>query len=183
MTEIIDGLYIGNFDDAKNKTFLQSNRITHIVSAAWELNPSFPGKYDYLHVKMSDKPTFDLTTHLEPALEFIHVALNSSGKVLVHCYAGISRSASIVIAYLIRHKKMTLSEALNLCQSKRTQVQPNIGFMTKLKLFESSPVEMSPVISPEGSPISPGIARLKRKPVTKIQALICSHSHSFMEDD
>ena len=122
MSEIIDGLYIGSFADAKSKKFLQQSRITHVLSAAWELNPAFPGQYEYLHIKMSDKPTFDLNLHLDCALEFIQNALNNDGRVLVHCYAGISRSASIVVAYLIRYNSLTLAEALSLCKQKRTQV-------------------------------------------------------------
>ena len=122
MSEIIDSLYIGSFADAKSKKFLQQSRITHVLSAAWELNPAFPGQYEYLHIKMSDKPTFDLNLHLDCALEFIHNALNNDGRVLVHCYAGISRSASIVVAYLIRYNSLTLAEALSLCKQKRTQV-------------------------------------------------------------
>jgi protein-tyrosine phosphatase len=54
---------------------------------------------------------------------------NADSKVLVHCNAGVSRSASLVIAYFIREKKLGFQEALNLVKSKRPQIFPNTGFM------------------------------------------------------
>ena len=136
MSEIVEGVYIGSFADAKNKQFLAAQRITHILSAAWELAPAFPTKFEYFHVKMSDKPDFDLHKHLEVAVEFVHAAKEKGGRVLVHCYAGISRSASIVIAYLIKYHGLAFEAAMALCQQKRPQVKPNAGFQTKLGDFE-----------------------------------------------
>jgi len=168
MSQIIEGLYIGSFADAKNKKFLTDARITHILSAAWELQPSFPDMYEYLHVKLSDKPTFDLTIHLNGAVEFIERALQAGGRVLVHCYAGISRSASCVIAYLIRIRKLSFESALNLCQAKRPQVKPNKGFQDKLALYEqghSGNEEVIPLPSPSLSSRSPVTVKYPKSPL------------------
>ena len=64
-------------------------------------------------------------------------AHSSGGKVLVHCVAGMSRSVSLVLAYLVqREPRMRLAEALRLVKQKRTVVSPNPCFMEQLARFE-----------------------------------------------
>jgi protein-tyrosine phosphatase len=55
---------------------------------------------------------------------------------LVHCAAGISRSTSIVLAYLMKHEKMALKEAFILVKTQRKGVSPNKGFVKQLLRFE-----------------------------------------------
>ena len=57
-------------------------------------------------------------------------------KILVHCRAGASRSATIVIAYLMWTKKMEYGKALQFVKDKRFIVFPNDGFREQLKMFE-----------------------------------------------
>ncbi len=57
-------------------------------------------------------------------------------KVFVHCAAGESRSATIVIAYLMWNKKMTFDKAYNLVKEKRPRIYPNFGFRQQLQMFE-----------------------------------------------
>lgn len=56
----------------------------------------------------------------------------------MHCGAGASRSAALVIAYLMRSQRLTFQEALNYCKKKRPQVCPNLGFERQLKLYEKN---------------------------------------------
>ena len=62
-------------------------------------------------------------------------ARHSNGKVLVHCWAGVSRSPSIVIAYLLKHSQLSVLEILKFVQSKRNIVAPNIHFMGQLEKY------------------------------------------------
>ena len=62
-------------------------------------------------------------------------AFASGGRVLVHCYAGISRSATIVISYLMREHSMSLSAATEHTRSRRWFINPNIGFRKQLHKF------------------------------------------------
>lgn len=92
----------------------------------------FPDKI-YYTILIEDDKTEDILKHLDDATEFIYM---HKGEVLVHCAAGISRSATVCIAYLMRYQGYTLKEALELCQKARPIVEPNEGFMEQLKLFE-----------------------------------------------
>ena len=82
-------------------------------------------------------PGADLLRHLPAAISFMDDAHSSGGKVLVHCVAGMSRSVSLVLAYLVqREPRMRLAEALRLVKQKRTVVSPNPCFMEQLARFE-----------------------------------------------
>ncbi len=67
--------------------------------------------------------------YFDVATKFINDAIKSDGKVYVHCMAGISRSPTIVIAYLMKYEKMNLDDAYNFVKSRRW-IGPNTGFVT-----------------------------------------------------
>lgn len=71
-----------------------------------------------------------------PCIDFIRDAIAKDGKVFVHCYAGVSRSATIVIAYLMFEHGLSYSAAIKLVKSKRPFINPNDGFRKQLLLFE-----------------------------------------------
>ena len=73
----------------------------------------------YLNIEADDVWDEDLYQHFEKTCEFIHAALSRKENVLVHCMAGVSRSASVVIAYLIKHTGRRFSEALEYTRSNR----------------------------------------------------------------
>lgn len=62
---------------------------------------------------------------------------NSGGRVLVHCQAGISRSATICLAYLIWSRRVRLEEAFDFVKERRGVISPNLGFMGQLLQFET----------------------------------------------
>lgn len=82
-----------------------------------------------------DDESYDIAKHFHQSIEFIKRYISTT-NVLVHCYAGMSRSASVVIAYLIQEHKMTLSLALSSVTRQRPCVDPNDGFMKQLRDFE-----------------------------------------------
>lgn len=63
-------------------------------------------------VPITDFDKDDLLASLDAAVAAVHVAVESHGKVYVHCSAGLNRSPTVIIAYLVRHRSMTLEEAL-----------------------------------------------------------------------
>lgn len=56
--------------------------------------------------------------------------------MLIHCHAGVSRSATILAAYLIHKKQITADEAVKIIQEKRKRAKPNDAFMKQLKEYE-----------------------------------------------
>lgn len=132
-------LYLGNLTAATDVQWLKDTKITHILTVdscplprKIQLLPDLIVKY----IQITDMPREDLLTYFEDAYQFIDNALHINGKVLVHCYFGVSRSATLVIAYLMKKHELTLEVAFELVKSKRRFVGPNPGFMAQLKLYE-----------------------------------------------
>lgn len=81
-------------------------------------------------------PYVNIMKHFPTAIQFMKEAISSGGTVLVHCYAGISRSASCVIAYLMQESNMPFFEAMSYVRKRRHIVFPNFGFQRQLMDFE-----------------------------------------------
>lgn len=91
--------------------------------------PYFPEEYNYKVISVNDMPQENLLLYLDEGVDFIADALSYEQTILVHCNAGISRSASFVIAYLMREKNMPFEEAIAFVKKKRISVFPNVGFI------------------------------------------------------
>jgi predicted protein tyrosine phosphatase len=92
----------------------------------------------YHRIVIHDIEMEPIAHHFEEACDFIHKHVTSGGRVLVHCQAGISRSATICIAYLMKYMDLSLRNAYALVRSARPVIEPNPGFMRQLKQFEES---------------------------------------------
>lgn len=133
MDKVCAGLYIGDLDSARNKHLLDAHKITHIVSC---IGTQYFADIKYHVINLEDSPDANIYQYLYDAVEFVDDAIAQKGNVFVHCYAGISRSASIVLAYIMAIKKYKLADALTALQDARSICQPNSGFMFQLKCFE-----------------------------------------------
>lgn len=133
--EICQGLFLGNQESAQNPFFIQSRKITHIInSASKDCTSSFPGVQHH-YIPLSDEIDASITPYLSTSVNFIKKAHKEGGSVLSHCEQGLSRSVSIVIAYLISEKGMTYRSALNKILEVRPQAQPNPTFAKELQEF------------------------------------------------
>ncbi|KAL3882096.1 hypothetical protein ACJMK2_028467 [Sinanodonta woodiana] len=134
--QIIDGLYLGSLDATFNTTGLQEKGITHILTIDHRpLNATQTELFQYKYIHALDLEDTDLLSHFQECFDFINSA-RENGSVLVHCFAGLSRSATITIAYLMYLKKLKVEEAEGIVRKKREAIKPNIGFMRQLQLFE-----------------------------------------------
>jgi protein-tyrosine phosphatase len=129
--QINNKIYLGNEETGKNLEILNNLGITHILICGVDLYKFFPEKFVYHIVEIEDHPNENILNHLSKCLKFIQ----SAKKVYVHCWAGVSRSASIVIAYLIWSKKTSFEQAFEEVQFKRECINPNEGFIDQLKQF------------------------------------------------
>lgn len=80
---------------------------------------------------LADTPTTDISRYFYIAAKFIENGVNSGGRVLVHCLVGVSRSATLALAYLMISRKMTAQEAIRAVRMNR-DIHPNDGFVQQL---------------------------------------------------
>jgi protein-tyrosine phosphatase len=111
---------------------LKNENIQYIVNVTPDIPIYFPKDFNYCRIPIDDRSDVNIHPYLAPASDYIESNIQK-GNVFVHCYAGISRSASIIIAYLILKKNYTYEDAYNLVKSKRPIIHPNPGFNEILK--------------------------------------------------
>jgi hypothetical protein len=110
--------------------------ITHIVNTAADVcESSFPDEIQYLTYYLKDTKTESISSVFHRTLEWIEAAIVKGGTVLVHCREGVSRSSTIVIAYLIWKQSLPFEQAYELVRSIRMICNPNAGFTCQLILF------------------------------------------------
>ena len=132
-------MYLGTFETACNISDLRRLDIHYVLNCASECkNTVLPKHIVQLNLKLKDFAEFDVTEYFDEANEFINKVRNCGGTMLVHCKYGVSRSPSIVAAYLIKYFGFDLNTALNFIRKKRPQINPNEGFMQQLKKYEQT---------------------------------------------
>lgn len=99
MWQISQNLFLGDRDDARDLQRLRSRGITHIVNCAEEIPCHYPGDFEYLYLRLAD-PDARFGGLIPSFCDFIDRAVGGGGRVLVHCSAGVSRSAAVVLAFL-----------------------------------------------------------------------------------
>ncbi|KAJ8250779.1 hypothetical protein COCON_G00227010 [Conger conger] len=136
--EVWTNLYIGNVAIAQNRSALQRLGITHVLNAAHSKQGSigdqefYGNSFEYYGIPAEDSSQFDLSLYFKPAADFIHKALKKKDcKVLVHCIMGMSRSSTLVLAYLMLRQRQGLRSALQRVVQKRA-IYPNENFLALL---------------------------------------------------
>jgi protein-tyrosine phosphatase len=147
---ILPGLWLGNHDTAANTPLLKKHGITHIITAMRE--PTIQGKqwlvkniesfkdsngFCRLLLPLNDRPFQNIIQYFDFATEYIRTAIDQKGAVLVHCWVGKSRSATLVAAYVMKTLKLDPIAALNFI-NERSSIFPNIGFFDQLQLWRQS---------------------------------------------
>ncbi|CAG9856865.1 unnamed protein product [Phyllotreta striolata] len=140
MHEIIPGVYLGPFTAAQRNILLE-NGINHVICVRQEYEAHFqPIRNDpaieCLTLNIADNVTENIIRFFPRVRQFIDEALSNNCKVLVHGNKGNSRSATLVLAYIMEKFGLSSSEALQLVKAKRATVDPNEGFRAQLVEYE-----------------------------------------------
>uniref|UniRef100_A0A673AVL3 protein-tyrosine-phosphatase n=1 Tax=Sphaeramia orbicularis TaxID=375764 RepID=A0A673AVL3_9TELE len=137
VSPILPFLFLGNERDAQDLDLLLRLNIGYVVNVTTHL-PLYHQNSGlrYKRLPATDNSKQNLRQYFEEVFEFIEEAYQSGQGVLVHCQAGVSRSATIVIAYLMKHTLMTMTDAYKYVRSRRPVVSPNLNFMGQLLEFE-----------------------------------------------
>jgi protein tyrosine/serine phosphatase len=134
--EIMPGIFLGSINSSYDLDVLKSKGITHIISVILGYDPAFPEDFQYLIINALDNENNSISDVFESCNDFINDALfESNGKVLIHCMAGRSRSATILAAYIIKTYGMDVENVLNLLRKKRKIVEPNSSFVKQLNEY------------------------------------------------
>jgi O-acetyl-ADP-ribose deacetylase (regulator of RNase III)/protein-tyrosine phosphatase len=138
-------LYLAGRKVAADRQVLDAVGVTHILNMTCEVPNSFPNDFVYSNVRTVDEVYADILSVLPSTCVLLdrvrrdHIAAAATEAkppiILVHCAAGVSRSASVVIAYFISHGQ-SLNDARAFVKVKRKQISPNIGFLKQLKRFQ-----------------------------------------------
>ncbi|MEE6469420.1 hypothetical protein FKM82_008618 [Ascaphus truei] len=136
IAEITSFLYLGRGSTASNRILLLAKGITCIVNATIEIpNFNWP-QFEYVKVPLADLPHAPISLYFDSVADKIHSIARKHGATLVHCAAGVSRSASLCIAYLMKYHKVSLIEAYNWVKTRRPIIRPNVGFWKQLIDYE-----------------------------------------------
>jgi len=153
-SEVLPGaLFISSFQVASELESLRRHRITHIVNTAADVCDScFPDQFKYVTYYLKDTNNEDISLLFYRTLEWIQTAIASGGRVLVHCREGVSRSATMVIAYLMWRFNLSFEAAHEKLRKVRPICNPNTGFTFQLLLLGK---KLSSSVSLSGHPAAP----------------------------
>uniref|UniRef100_A0A3P8S387 Dual specificity phosphatase 22b n=1 Tax=Amphiprion percula TaxID=161767 RepID=A0A3P8S387_AMPPE len=138
--QVLPDLYLGNFKDARDREQLARNNITHILSIHDSAAPILQ-EMTYLCISAADLPTQNLTQHFKESIMFMHESRLKGEGCLVHCLAGVSRSVTLVVAYIMTVTGLGWQEALAAVRVARPCAGPNLGFQRQLQEFETTQAE------------------------------------------
>ncbi|KAF0039493.1 hypothetical protein F2P81_007728 [Scophthalmus maximus] len=150
--EILPFLYLGSAYHASRKDMLDMLGITALINVSANCPNHFEESFLYKSIPVEDNHKADISSWFNEAIEFIDSVRNKGGRVFVHCQAGISRSATICLAYLMRTNRVKLDEAFEFVKQRRSIISPNFSFMGQLLQFESQVLATSTCSSEAGSP-------------------------------
>ncbi|XP_041793658.1 dual specificity protein phosphatase 18 [Chelmon rostratus] len=137
LCRVTDHLYLSNGRAANDSSQLTRCQITCIVNVSeTKRRCPPPPEVEYIHIPVPDTPGSPLSDHFDEVADKIQLAAERGGRTLVHCNAGVSRSATLCMAYLMKHCGVTLLEAHRWVRTCRPVVRPNDGFWKQLVRYE-----------------------------------------------
>jgi dual specificity phosphatase 12 len=141
MNWVIPGkLAVGDMNAASDIEMLKKNNIKAIVTARGRL--SHRRKYynnhgiQVLHVPIADHHEINIGKYFPAVFNFIEKYVNENYGVLVHCAAGISRSVTLTLSYIMRKYNLSTAQAINYLERIRPCINPNPGFLKQLRDYE-----------------------------------------------
>ncbi|XP_070793154.1 dual specificity protein phosphatase 7 isoform X2 [Pituophis catenifer annectens] len=136
--QILPYLYLGCAKDSSNLDVLGKYGIKYILNVTPNLPNMFEhdGEFKYKQIPISDHWSQNLSQFFPEAIAFIDEARSKKCGILVHCLAGISRSVTVTVAYLMQKLNLSLNDAYDFVKRKKSNISPNFNFMGQLLDFE-----------------------------------------------
>lgn len=142
--EIVDYLFLGNVEAALDSVWLETNEITRVISILSDSPDYSSSKFRSLNIShkffdADDVSEQKIANYFPECVEFIQDAIDSQENVLVHCRQGVSRSCTVVCAYLMAiNSDWTPMDAVSFVRKSRKIVEPNAGFMIQLEVWKEN---------------------------------------------
>jgi len=138
-SQVTGFLYVGNMKDAGDVDILHRLGIDHVLNVT-TTTPAYARAPDIVYKQLlaADNGYQNLKQYFDEAFAFIDLARKAGGAVLIHCQAGVSRSPTIAVAYLIKNFPMSMVDAYRFVKSRRSIISPNLNFMGQLLEFEQT---------------------------------------------
>ena len=143
--QITETIFLGNIDAAFNKKKLKQLGIKKVLTVMSAFGNHYsPHEFIHKSIDVDDDFRTNIICHFKECILFIE----GKDKIFVHCAAGMSRSPTIVIAYIMWKRKLRLNEAIKFVKEKRSIISPNDNFMNQLKtLIDEHAGKKSPFLS------------------------------------
>ncbi|CAG0899060.1 unnamed protein product [Darwinula stevensoni] len=136
-TKVLPFLFLGSEHDAADQEFFHDHNVDYVLNVSLSIpKPEFIKDSHFMRIPVNDSCNEKLRPHFEKAFQFLDMVQESGGNVLVHCHAGISRSPTVVIGYVMKRLHLTSEEAFRYVKSKRVIVAPNFNFLGQLLEYE-----------------------------------------------
>lgn len=139
LVQISASLFLSGYEPATNFHLLISSGVTHIINlVGQERCPNrFPGLFSYTTIAFRDATNTPIKKSLLLAIYSIQSALKQRGKVLVHCWCGISRGPTVICAYLMSEHHLSFEAAMQTVKAAQPAADPNLGFCAQLLQLEA----------------------------------------------
>lgn len=149
-------LLLGSQDAAHDLELLRQHKVTHILNVAYGVENVFLSEFTYKTISILDVPETNILSYFPECFEFIEQAKLKDGVVLVHCNAGVSRAAAVVIGFLMSSEELAFTNALSLVKEARPSICLNPGFMEQLRTYrvgkESNGGDQVPAVATDHGP-------------------------------
>jgi len=132
---VMENLYLGHYLTAQNHEELKKLKISHICIVGTGLKAFYPKEIRYKYIDIEDDAGEFIINFFPEAIRFIDDG-RKHGNVLVHCKSGISRSASIILAYIICRLGKSYKAAYRQVNNARPCINPNEGFVKQLRQWQ-----------------------------------------------
>ncbi|XP_072525165.1 dual specificity phosphatase 28 [Salminus brasiliensis] len=135
LCKVTDGLLISNARSACSDDLIQKEAVTLCINVSKQ--QPFPAtRVGTFRVPVYDDPHEDLYKYFDRCADAIHSEAGRGGRTVVYCKNGRSRSATVCVAYLMKHQSLSLTDAFEVVRSARSVVEPNPGFWSQLERYE-----------------------------------------------
>jgi len=139
-SQILPNLYLGAEISSIDLSVLRNLNIRKIINVTTNIRNLFESndeyKIQYLRIPLEDSFDSQIGVYFQKCIDFINLAKDENCSVLIHCQAGISRSPTIALAYIMQSMDMSLDDSLSFVREQRPIVRPNLYFMSQLLIFE-----------------------------------------------